>query len=181
MEEKSLAEHMAEEADRLDAEEEVTAPIGTGESSGQPEEEPENAAEIIDEIEKYLIDEGQWLEGQIAAEVAYKNCPLCAMMPDAFSTLAGAVKDSLELADDLREQGTKDSIIAALLMRDRAWYECSKAILLRMFEEGHQPRNVINAHPELRSLAHRKKISKTSNSKRKQKRKAARNARRRHR
>lgn len=168
-EDKSLAEYMAEEADRLDAEE-------------QNDESPqEDDAATIDEIEEYLIDQGQWLEGQMAAETAYKNCPLCAVMPDVFATLAGAVKDSLELADDLREKDSKDEIIAALLLRDRAWYECSKNIALSLFDAGHNPRNVINAHPELRSLAHRKKIAKNSNSKRKQKRKARRNARRRHR
>jgi len=162
MEEKPLSEYMEEEAARLDA-----------------EEKPGNDADTIDEIEEYLIEQGQWLEGQMAAEAAYKNCPLCAVMPDVFATLAGAVKDSLELSDDLRDKGVKDDIIAALLLRDRAWYECSKNIALGLFEAGHNPRNVINAHPELRSLAHHKKASRAKNSKRKQKRRASRNARRR--
>jgi hypothetical protein len=144
-----------------------------------PEADAEDKA-TIEEIEQHLMDEGQWLEGQIAAETAYKNCPICAKLPDVFRTLAGALEDTMEHLDNLKEGGAKDSFIAEALRRDQAWYECAKSIALSLVEEGHHPRNVINAHPELRSLAHRKKIAtKNANSKRKQKRKAARNARRR--
>ena len=173
-EEKTVADEMAAENEKIaeaiavQAAEEATPEVETA-------EEP-----TIDNIEQFLTDEGQWLEGQIQADTgAYQNCPICSLMPDIFKTLAGALKDTLENLDNLRDSDVvvDDAVLLAMLQRDRAWYLLSKQIAVKLHEEGHAPRNIINAHPELHSLGTAKKRRATA-SKKKSKRKATRAARR---
>ena len=169
---KTLAEEMAEQDEKLAAamqEQEDVAPPG----------EPEYESDLtIDSIEQFLTDEGEWLEGQIAADTgAYKNCPICSQMPEVFRSFAGALQDALEALDKMRDDGVDEKLILEFLRRDRAWYLTSKNIAMMLFEQAHAPRNVINAHPELRSLAAAKRHQNSKRSARKKHRKNRKNRR----
>ena len=169
---KTLAEEMAEQDDKLQEAMDVQE-VHKESSEAEISEEP-----TIENVEQFLTDEGQWLEGQIAADSgAYQNCPICGLMPDIFKTLANALQDTLENLDELRDANVAEPIILGMLLRERAWYITSKQIGMRLHEESHAPRNIINAHPELRSLGTAKK-RRSTDSKKKSKRKATRAARR---
>lgn len=172
---KTLAEEMAEQ-DRL-----LSAAMAVQNAEVETPKVEISEELTIDSIEAFFIDEGQWLEGQIAADTdAHQNCPVCSLMLDVFKTLSGALQDSLENLDELQYKKIDEAVILAILKRDRAWYLASKQIAMRLYEEGHAPRNVINAHPELHSLGAAKK-KRSSDSKKKQKHKNARVSRRKNR
>ena len=169
---KTLADEMAEQDERLKAameqQDDVAAP-------GEPEYESDLT---IDSIEQFLTDEGEWLEGQIEADTgAYKNCPLCSQMPDVFRSFAGALQDALEALDKMRDDGVDEKLILEFLRRDRAWYLTAKNVAMMLFEQGHAPRNVINSHPELHSLAAAKRLQNSKRSARKKHRKNRKNRR----
>lgn len=157
MTEKPLSQLMKDESDRLDAEDVEEAAVADTEQAIADGDTEAPYKPTMGELEQYLIDEGQWLEGQLAVETAHKNCPMCAMLPEVFQALTGAMEEALEQLDALKESGLEDSFVIELLLRNKAWYECAKGIALQLFEQGHRPRNVINAHPELRGLAFQKR------------------------
>ena len=162
--EKTLADEMAEHDARLA---EAIAEQGVAE----PPAADENAETTIDSIEQFFIDEGQWLDGQISSNAGvHKNCPVCVMTEIALQSLSGALKDALENLDKLQKDlqcdlpFQSDSIILDTLKRDRAWYLLTKEISIALCTQGHAPRNVINAHPEFRSMAATKRIQTRHNS-----------------
>ncbi len=156
MTDKSLKELMEDESERLDAEDLQKAV--EAQAAQDVEAHPEEPYQpTMEELEEYLVAEGQWLEGQMAAETAHKQCPMCSVLTEVFQALAGGMEEALEQLDKLKESGLEERFVIEMLLRDKAWYECAKGIAMQMFEQGHRPRNVINAHPELRGLAFQKR------------------------
>ena len=168
--EKTLAEEMAEQDKELAA--------AIKEQSEKPFPEGPESELTVDSIEQFFIDEGQWIEAQIKAETgAYKNCPVCSQMANIFMSFAGALEDVLKALDKMRDDKVDEKLILEFLRRDRAWYLTSKNITMTLFEHGHLPRNVINAHRELHSLAAAKKLQRSKRSARKKNRKNRKNHR----
>lgn len=144
-------------------------------------ETPQVEELTIESIEQFFISEGQWIEGQLVAEIGkYKNCPICTIMPEVLKSLSGALEDTLknidEMIDEIEFMRLDQETVLENIKRERAWYLIAKEIAMTLFEQGHGARNVINAHPELYSMASAKKHKKRSEKK--DKRKAQRIARR---
>ena len=169
---KTLADEMAEQDNKL-------AEAMKQQGEVLPPGEPEYESDLtVESIEQFFIDEGQWLEGQVEADTgAYKNCPICSQMSNVFMSFAGALEDALEALDKMRDEGVDEKLILEFLRRDRAWYLTSKSMALMLFEQSHAPRNVINAHPELHSLAAAKRLQNSKRAARKKHRNNRKNRR----
>lgn len=169
---KTLADEMAEQDERFKAAIEQQEDI-------KETEKPEYESDLkVEHIEQYFIDEGQWLEGQgLADNSVYQRCPVCTNMTNIFTSLANLLEESLELLDKMRENKVDEKVVLDHMRHQRDWYITSKNISLTLFEAAHRPRNIINAHPELHSLAAAKRIQNAKNSKRKKDRKNRKNRR----
>jgi hypothetical protein len=131
-----------------------------------------------DQLEEFFIEEGQWLEGQIAEEQqTHQSCPLCSGLPNVFRMLIQAARDALENADSMMEKGYSEQRVIGQLLREKVWYETIKGVINEMFQIGHKPGAIMNAHPELAISKGKRRQIRSG----KHKRKMAREARRKNR
>jgi chemotaxis response regulator CheB len=132
----------------------------------------------IGTLERFLTQEGQHMVVQsrnLTETVDYKHCPICSQMPDVFMSFANNLQNALEYLDRMRDEGIDKNMILEVMRRERDWYLTSRNMAIMFFDQAHLPRNIINAHPDLHSLAAAKRIQNAKRSLRKKNRKNRKN------
>jgi hypothetical protein len=126
------------------------------------ETEPKEVADAkldLEQIIDYLIQEGNWLEEQILSENAskYQKCPVCSAITISLKVLKEALINTILQVDVMKENNLSEKAIAAIIDRDRRWYEASKSSTLHIFESAHKTFKINQAHPELKKQTRNKK------------------------
>lgn len=144
------------------------------------------AAMTIDAIEAFFIQQGNLIEGQLKAEDAHKNCPVCAAAKEFLASMGKMLESSLRRLDETRkisehasmaEDSTNYAVAFALLKRDNEWYDLARTALINLLQSGHKPEGVMRQHPELAVTKHQKREIRSGKHRRQLAREARRNNR----